>query len=98
MGWGITLNKTHVTQLKRALIVWLGFVACGLIFGAHLKPRPDEIAFMILLPIPFVAVYAVGCLALAILRILWPIRRDWHTRPVLRLFSQAHQRIRYGSR
>ena len=96
MGWGITLNRTHVTACKQALIVWLGFVAAGLILGARLGPRPDEIAFMILLPLPLIALYALGCLALGLLRILWPVRRNGHPHPrsLLRLFAQTHQRIR----
>jgi Sec-independent protein secretion pathway component TatC len=98
MGWGITLNQHHVANCKRILIAWLGFVAFGLILGARLGPRPDEIAFMLLLPLPLIALYALGCLALGLLRLLWPVRRDWHTRPVLRLFAQAHQRIRDRSR
>ena len=99
MGWGITLNQHNVANCKRILIAWLGFVAFGLILGARLGPRPDEIAFMLLLPLPLIALYALGCLALGLLRLLWPVRRDnGSALGNRRLLPQTHQRIRDRSR
>lgn len=98
MGWGIGLNWTHVTACKRILMAWLGFVVFGLILGAHLQPRPDEIVFMLFVPLPLIALYALGCLALGYLRLLWPIRRHNPWPLVHRRLPQAHQRIRHRSR
>lgn len=99
MGWGITLNQHHVANCKRILIAWLGFVAFGLILGARLGPRPDEIAFMLILPLPLVALYALGCLLLGLLRILWPVRRHhWSALWSRRLLAQTHQRVGNRSR
>lgn len=103
MDLRIGLNKTQVATCRRLLILWGGFVAFGLILGASLKPRPDEIAFMVLLPLPAIILYAVISLIAATLRVLlWPQRRqNWHRwkvpvveRPRL---PQRHGRIRHRS-
>lgn len=70
MQWAISLNPQHVAGLKKALGLWLGFVAFGLVLGAGLGPRPDEIAFMVLLPLPFVAAYATWCFLVACLKLV----------------------------
>ena len=100
MGWGIKLNTTQLLAAKRALIVWLGFVTFGLVMGAGLNPRPDEIVFMVLLPVPLVALYALASIAIAILRLLWPVRRDdgWLALARRGLLAQTHQRVGYRGR
>ena len=87
MAWRVGVRRTHVALWRRWLGLWLAFVAFGLVAGAHLKPRPDEIAFVLALPLAVVVPYAVGCLGLVALRAwLWPLR--W-----LRFRLSPHQRI-----
>lgn len=94
MTWGFGLNWPHVTLWRRLFMAWLVFVAFGLVLGWRFGPRPDEVAFMLVLPLLVVLPYAVGCLGLAVLRLLWASahRRAfvWRHR---RLLAQAHQRI-----
>lgn len=53
---------------------WLAFVVFGLIVGWHLKPRPDEVLFVLTLPLWLVLLpYGVFCLGAAVLKVLWPI-------------------------
>lgn len=99
MGWAISLNRAHVSGLKKALGLWLGFVGFGLIAGAALGPRPDEIAFMVMLPLPFIAAYAAYCLGLAILKaLLWPVRDGHRTTPLNSRLAERHGRIGNRSR
>lgn len=69
----IKLNHAHILIWKKMLAYWLAFVVFGLIAGWHLKPRPDEVAFMLSLPAIVVIPYGLGCLAVATLRVLWPV-------------------------
>jgi len=71
--WRIQIDKQHVMLWLRWLKAWLAFVGVALVFGWHLKPRMDEVVFILLLPVPVVAVYALGCLAIAALKALWTI-------------------------
>jgi hypothetical protein len=100
MGWGIKLNTTQLLAAKRALIVWLGFVSFGLVMGAGLNPRPDEIVFMVLLPVPLLILYALASLAVGMLRLLWPVWRydGWLPLARRRLLAQSHQRVGYRGR
>lgn len=68
--WGIGINWAHVAVWRRVLITYLGFVGFCLIAGAHLKPRPDEIAFMLVLPLWVIVPYTAGCLFLGTAK-LW---------------------------
>ncbi len=77
MSWGVRLNRPHVLLWRRWLCLWLGFVAFGLAVGP--KARPDEIAFVTLLPLGVLALYAAGNLALVWLRALGQ-RYWWHFR------------------
>lgn len=66
----ITPNWPHIALWGRLTRFWATYVAAGLIMGWSLGPRVDEVIFVALLPLPFVVIYAVGCLVVAWLRVL----------------------------
>lgn len=68
-SWGIGINWPHVALWRRWLCLWLGFVAFGLVVGWTLKPRPDEILFMLALPALVLVPYAVGCFLVSAIRL-----------------------------
>lgn len=68
-SWGIGINWAHVAVWRRFVYLWLGYVGLGIVAGAHLGPRPDEIAFVLLLPLAVVVPYALVCLGLAALKL-----------------------------
>ena len=70
MGWGITLNRTHVELWKRLAACWLVYVAVGLLLGWHLKPRLDEFLFVLLIPLAVAAPWAILSLAGAWLKLI----------------------------
>lgn len=72
MGWGISLNRDHLAVWGRWAILWLLFIGFGLIAGWHLSPRLDEIVTVALLPLAVLVPYVLGCLGLAVFRLLWP--------------------------
>lgn len=75
MAWGVSINRPHLLLWRRLAVGWLAYVGVGLVLGAALKPRPDEVAFVLTLPLVVIVPYALGCLALAGLKAyLWPIR------------------------
>lgn len=76
MGWKISLNTEHIRIWKRMLLYWLAFVVMGLITGWHLKPRPDEILFVLSMPAFIVIPYGLWCFAVAVARLLWPVGFD----------------------
>ena len=69
MGWGIGLNWTHVELWKRLAAYWLAYVAVGLLIGWHLKPRLDELLFVLCIPIVIVVPWAIVSLSLAWLKL-----------------------------
>ena len=69
---------------RRYLLGWLAFVAFGLAAGWHLKPRLDEVAVVLVLPLAVLVPYVLGCLVLTILRLLWPARNA-NVEPPLRV-------------
>lgn len=90
-GWRISINRAHVALWRRCLLGWIGFVGFALIAGAHLKPRMDEVLVVFFLPFWLVLLpYAIGCLALALVRLLWPARR-WARAPVTRFDGLRRQ-------
>ena len=68
----ITLNMDHVALLGRWTLWWLTYVAGIIVFGLgfRITPRIDELIVVTLLPVPLVIAYALGCLALAWLRLM----------------------------
>ena len=72
MAWTIKINRPHARLWRRYLMAWLAFVAFGLVIGAYLKPRADEIIFMVTLPLAIVVPYALLCLGVAAVRSLLP--------------------------
>ena len=77
----IELNADHLAALCRFGILWGVYVAIAVIGGLHLKPRLDEVVFVALLPLPFIAAYAVWCFIVAVLRVYWITRSSravWH--------------------
>lgn len=77
MGWGISLNKQHIALWRGYLLAWAAFVGFVVLLGWHLKPRADEVAFVLALPLVVLIPYAAGCLVLAVVKALWPVRLDW---------------------
>lgn len=75
----VGLNRPHLALWGRLALLWLMYVGFCLVAGWHLKPRPDEVAFVLLLPLPFVVLYALGCLVLAGIKAWsWPVRhKSW---------------------
>lgn len=73
MGIKITVNADHVRLWKRMLWHWLAFVIIVIIAGWHLKPRPDEVATVLMLPAFIIVPYGAGCIIVAALKLLWPI-------------------------
>jgi len=72
----LMLNRTHLKLWATYAVAWIGFVVFCLIFGWHLKPRPDEVLFVATLPIWAVFLpYVVFCLLAAIFKSLWPVGR-----------------------
>jgi hypothetical protein len=69
-GWTISLNREHVALLGRATRWWLSYVAFCVVAGWGLGPRWDEVLTLTLLPLGVLLPYAVGCLAVAALRVL----------------------------
>lgn len=51
-------------------MAWLAFVALGIVVGWGLKPRMDEIAFMLVVPVAIVIPYAAFCLVAVFVRSL----------------------------
>ena len=70
MGWGISVNHSHVAACGRYLLAWVAFVAFGVVLGWGLNPRLDEVAFMLALPLVVLLPYAAFCLLLPWLRLL----------------------------
>lgn len=95
MGIKITVNEPHVVALKRALAGWLAFVGFGLIVGASKNPRPDEILFMITLPLIVIIPYAIWSVAIAALRVYWPVSWQW---PIGLGLLRPDQCIRHDTR
>lgn len=69
--WGIGINWDHVALWRGWLVHWLIFVGCILVLGWHLGPRSDEVAFVLALPLWILVPYALLCLLLAAVRVLW---------------------------
>lgn len=80
MRWKLKLDRQHLLLWCRFAIYWLCYVIAGLIAGWHLKPRMDEVIFVLLLPVLIVATYAAACFVAAALKVwLWPIgRHRWN--------------------
>lgn len=68
MAWKVEINRPHARLWGVYLGVWLAFVGCGLVLGAHLKPRADEVAFVLALPLAVLLPYALLCLGLAFMK------------------------------
>lgn len=92
MAWGVRLNQDHVRLWRGYLLAWLAFVGFGLVIGAHLKPRPDEVAFMLVLPLAVLVPYASLCFVGAVLRSLWASGAGWRRSLV------GHKRFRIHAR
>lgn len=93
MAWGVSINRPHLALWRRLVVGWLAYVGIGLVLGAHLKPRPDEVVFVLALPVLVIVPYAIGCLAVAGLRTwLRPVRLD-RVRAVLHARLQSKQGI-----
>ncbi len=92
MSWGVEVNRPHVLLWARWGVAWLLYVAVGLVVGWQLKPRPDEITFVLFLPLAVLVPYAAACLILGLLRTwLWaPV--GWQRRLLGRVLA-AQQRI-----
>lgn len=72
----ISINRSHLSLWAKVLTLWFLFVGAGLIIGAPLHPRQDEVAFMLLLPLLFLAPYIGWCLLVALAKTwLGPIGR-----------------------
>ena len=102
MSWQLQLNHAHVARWRRYVIWWLAYVAAGLLFGWHLGPRPDEVAFVLALPLAVIVPYGLFCLGAAYLRAyLWPVGGDGGRRralhPALRLAVGGGNRRRVGT-
>ena len=80
----IELNADHLAALVRFSVLWGVYVAIAVIGGLHLKPLLDEVVFVALLPLPFIAAYAVWCFIVAVLRVYWITRSS---RAVWRVLS-----------
>lgn len=74
MRWRISLNWDHVYLWIGLGFCWLAFIGFALVAGAHHKPRLDEVTVVLLLPLGLLVPYALGCIFLAVLRLLWPPR------------------------
>jgi hypothetical protein len=81
MAVKITLNRPHMLEWVRWLVVYLIYVALGLIFGWHLKPRMDEFLTVLFLPLAVLIPWIVLSLLVAAVKSLWTIR----FKPSLRL-------------
>ena len=77
-AWTISLNKPHVALLGRFVRWWLSYWVTCLVIGFWLRPGLDEVVYLLLLPVPLIAAYAVGCLGLAALRV-WLLTARWST-------------------
>ena len=69
----ISLNWPHVLKLGRFARFWLAYFVTVLVMAWAFRgavARPDEIVFLLLLPWPFVAAYALLCLALAWVKLI----------------------------
>lgn len=85
-SWGIGINWAHVAVWRRFAYLWLGYVGLGLVAGAHLGPRPDEIAFVLLLPLAVVVPYGLACLGLVALKLRLVGLQHWRVR-ALRFYA-----------
>ncbi len=81
MGWGISINRDHVTLWRRWAVAWVAFVVCGLVFGWRLGPRADEIAFVLALPLAILVPWGAWCFLAAGAQALWPGRPTQHRWP-----------------
>lgn len=62
-SWQLLINPDHVGTWIGLGLWWLCFVAFALVAGWHLGPRPDEVVFVLTLPLWMVlAPYVVFCL------------------------------------
>lgn len=69
----ITLNWPHVALWGRFARFWAVYLVGCLVMGwatRGITPRSDELLFLALLPLPFVAAYALLCLLAAWLGVL----------------------------
>lgn len=73
-SWKITLNEPHIRRVGRCLLLYAIYFVYGLVAGWHLKPRSDEIIFMVTLPLWVLLPYTVGCLAIVTVKALRPVR------------------------
>jgi hypothetical protein len=64
----VTLNPSQVARLVRFVVWWALYVVFCLVVGP--AARPDEVLFVIALPVPIIAVYAAFCLAAAYIRVM----------------------------
>lgn len=71
MAWGVELNRPHLRLWGRLAVGWALFVGFGLVAGAHLKPRADEITFMLALPLAVVIPYVLVSFVGVTIRSLW---------------------------
>lgn len=69
MAWGVRLNRPHVRLWQGLAVLWGAFVLFGLVVGAHLRPRMDEIVIVALLPLAVLIPYAVLSFLLTLLRV-----------------------------
>lgn len=74
--WKITLNEPHLRKVGYYLLLYAIYFVYGLIAGWHLKPRADEIIFMLTLPLWILVPYTIGCLAVVAVKALWPVRTE----------------------
>lgn len=88
------INPAHVSRWKAWLGAWYALVATCLVIGWHLKPRLDEIAFAICLPLIVIVPYAVLCLVAVAIQSLWPIR--WQNGRFWRLLARFMGRNALG--
>lgn len=80
MAVKITLNRPHMFKWLRWLYAWFVYVIIALIAGWHLKPRPDEIQFVVLLPLVVIVPWAILSLLAAVCQSLWPKRFEGRLR------------------
>ncbi len=97
MGLGIGINWDHVALWRRWLITWLVFVGFAVLVGWRYGPRQDEVTVAVFLPLLVVVPYALGCLLLAVARVLFAGAGRRARRLVGHAVKIAHNRINRGA-